>query len=47
LPVIPARRFSTAEGLVKPEFSDFKSLKTKSLDPGLTSPSAVEKQLTE
>jgi len=30
--VIPAKRFSTAEGLVKPGSSAFKSLKARALD---------------
>jgi len=43
--VIPARCFSTAEGLVKQESSAFKLLNAKTLDSCLTSPSAVEKRL--
>jgi hypothetical protein len=40
--VIPARRFSTAEGLVKQESSAFAFNGLQALDPGLTSPPAVE-----
>jgi len=44
--VIPARRFSTAEGLVKLGSSAFRPLSAKALDDQScsTSPSAVEKK---